>query len=141
MQNFLRDFKLVFSCALCLALISCAAKPAFYKNEKYSFTSEEARNNDIKYCKAEADEMLKNSKTKQVVKGATTGAVVGAIGGAAIGLITGNTSQALALGAAVGAGAGGASGGASAAISPNHLKQNYATRCLSNKGYDVIGWQ
>lgn len=137
----MRFLSAILSLIILLSLVSCAAKPVFYKNGKYRITSDQLREKDIEQCQAEADENLTSSKGKRVAKSAGKGAVIGAIGGAAIGLITGNTGKALALGTAVGAGAGAATGGASAAMSPDRIKQNYVTQCLSNKGYSVVGWE
>jgi hypothetical protein len=57
---------------------------------------------------------------------------MGAVGG----LFTGNVGGGLVRGGAIGAAGGGAAG----ALSPDQVKQRFVNQCLTEKGYQVIGW-
>lgn len=119
-----------------IILYSCASKPKLYPNQKYKAVGEKIAHKDIDQCISEAEEYLKSSKGKQVAKGAGAGAAIGGAIGAVGGLFTGNVGRGLLRGGAMGAAGGGAAG----AISPDQLKQRYVNQCLSEKGYQVIGW-
>jgi len=69
----------------------------------------------------------------RAVKGATLGAAISAVVSAVLGSNVGR---------APGAGAtAGAVSGALDADAPDGVFQNYMDRCLSDMGYEVIGWQ
>lgn len=121
---------------LVLFLSACASRPQLYPNEKLKSVGKKASQADIDKCIKDGDEYLESSKGKQVAKGAGFGATVGAAMGAVAGAFTGNFGTGLARGAAIGA----AGGGASAGLSPDQIKRNYVNQCLSEQGYQVIGW-
>lgn len=121
---------------LALFLAACASKPQLYPNEKYKAVGKKAAAEDIDRCMAEADEFVKSSKGKKILKGAGTGTAIGAAFGAVTGLFTGNLGRGLVQGGATGAAVGATAG----AISPDQLKHNYVNQCLGEKGYRVIGW-
>lgn len=114
----------------------CSSKPQLYPNEKYKSVGEEAAEQDIKACREEADKFVKSPTGKKMLRGAGTGAVIGGTVGAVFGIFTGNVAGSAVRGAAV----GGAGGAASGAMSPNELNQRYVDKCLSDKGYQVLGW-
>lgn len=117
-------------------LVACASRPELYPNEKYKSIGKKAAKEDIDKCIKDAEEYLKDSKGKQVAKGAGFGASVGAAMGAIGGAFTGNFGGGLVRGAAIGAGGGAAAG----AASPDVVKKNYVNQCLADQGYQVIGW-
>lgn len=121
---------------LSFLVISCSSKPKLYPNQKFKNVGEDRANADVEICLKEADEYLKSSKGKQVVKSAGTGAAIGAAVGAVGGLFTGNLGRGIIRGGAMGT-AGGAAAGA---VSPDQMKQRYVNQCLSEKGYQVLGW-
>ncbi|ODN42034.1 cell envelope biogenesis protein OmpA [Piscirickettsia litoralis] len=124
-------------------LVGCASTPQLYPNAKYKRVGKVVAQKDIDLCTQEANEYLKSSKAKQVLKGAGSGAAVGAAGGAAVGVVGGLISGgwgSLLGSTAVGAGVGAAAGGTAAGISPDQLKQRYISKCLTDKGYEVLGW-
>lgn len=129
---------LVLFCLSLLPLLisGCSSRPQLYPNEKYKSVGEEAAKRDIEACEEEADKFVKSPTGKKMLRGAGTGAVVGGAVGAAFGLFTGNVGGAAASGAAM----GGAGGAASGALSPNELKHRYVDKCLSDRGYQVLGW-
>lgn len=119
-----------------LFLTACASRPRLYPNDKYKEAGKTAAKADVDQCIAEAKVYLKSTKGKQVVKGAGAGAAIGAAIGGVGGLFSGDVGGGLVRGGAIGAAAGGTAG----AVSPDELKQRYVNQCLSEKGYQVIGW-
>lgn len=124
------------SLILFIFLFSCASKPVLYPNKKYKKVGEASATKDVEKCMDDADKFVKSSKGKKILKSAGKGSVVGAAMGAVSGLIFGDLKKAAISGAAI----GGVGGGVGQAISPDRLKQSYTNRCLSKKGYEVIGW-
>lgn len=121
---------------LACLLVGCASKPKLYPNTHLKSVGKEVANKDIEKCMKEADEYLESEEGKRILKGASKGAAVGAAVGAAFGLFTGDFGRSATRGAVI----GGASGGASEAVSPDVLKRRYVNKCLSEKGYEVLGW-
>ncbi len=119
-----------------LFLAACASKPQLYPNQKLKTVGKEAAKKDIDQCIADAEEYLKSSKGKNIVKGAGAGAAIGGAMGAVGGLFTGNVGRGLLRGGAIGAAGGGAAG----ALSPDQVKHRFVNQCLADKGYQVIGW-
>ncbi len=117
-------------------LFGCASKPVLFPNEKYKNVGKEQANTDIDTCLKDADEFLKSSKGKQILKGTAKGSVFGSIMGGVTGILTGDILEGVAAGAAIG-GVGGATG---EALSPDRLKQSYTNACLQKQGYRVLGW-
>ncbi|MBT7608963.1 MAG: cell envelope biogenesis protein OmpA [Bacteriovoracaceae bacterium] len=115
---------------------ACASKPVLYPNQKLKKVGKEAGLEDISLCMDQSEKYIESGAGKRILKGAGSGSIIGAAMGAVSGLITGDVVGGLASGAAVGA----VGGGASAAISPDQLRQAYTNKCLSDKGYKVIGW-
>jgi uncharacterized protein YcfJ len=126
-----------------LILTACSAKrPVFYPNDYLQTVGKDKAQADANLCMAEAkDYGVKTDAGKTVggkaVKGATLGAAISAVVSAILG---GNVGRAAGAGAAGGATAGAISG-ALDADDPNVVFKNYVDRCLSEKGYEVIGWQ
>ena len=129
-------------CSL-LMLSACSAKrPVFYPNDHLRTVGKTQARADADQCMAEAREYgVKNDAGKTVggkaVKGATLGAAISAVVSAVLG---GNVGRAAGAGAAGGATAGAVSG-AFDADEPDTVFRNYVNRCLSERGYEVIGWQ
>lgn len=122
---------------LCLFMfVNCASKPQLYPNQKLKSVGKEAAKKDVDRCIAEADEYLESSKGKKVARGAGGGAAIGAAIGGVAGMFTGNFGKGLVRGGAMGA----AGGGTAAAISPDQIKKRYVNQCLTEKGYQVLGW-
>ncbi len=117
-------------------LMSCAAKPKLYPNDKLKSVGQEKADEDIDECIADADTYLKSGKAKTVAKSAGAGAVIGGAIGAVGGLFTGNVGGGLLRGGAM----GGAGGGAVGALTPDQIKRRYVNQCLGEKGYNVLGW-
>jgi uncharacterized protein YcfJ len=133
--------KRVLSVLLCAGLCACASpRPKFYPNGHYPSVGEDQAKKDTDECLAQAKQYLKENPLKPVARGTAWGAATGAVMGAVIGAITGDFSGALASGAAAG-GVGGAMQGTYDANTPDGVMRAYTDRCLSQRGYDVLGWR
>lgn len=126
----------IFLLCLTLVLSACASRPQLYPNSKLKEVGKETAKADTDACIADADAYLKSSKGKNIAKGAGSGAAIGAAMGAVGGLFTGNLGGGLMRGGAIGAAGGGTAG----ALTPDQVKQRFVNQCLSDKGYQVIGW-
>lgn len=137
--------KVILFMSLGFVLFSCASfRPVLDENDHYQKVGDVQAEVDIDDCMARADVYLEKHKSERMKKQAGRGAISGAIVGGIMGALTGNTNDALA-GAAVGGAVGAASGAAGEAtkdnLKPDELKQQYVSRCLERKKYNVIGWK
>jgi hypothetical protein len=137
-----RGGNVIAALVLATTLVGCASmRPIVYANQKYTQVGREGADRDIETCEALAEEAgttrgSAGQAAGQVAKGATAGAAGGAVGGAISG----------------GAGAGAAAGAAGGAVAsllwgwmtprpPNPAHVNYVNQCLTDRGYQVAGWQ
>lgn len=129
-------------CLLALSLLcACAApRPVLYPNERYEVAGKDQVKADIDDCDAKAKEFVKANKGKLVAKKTGVGAAFGAFIGMIFGAFSGNYRRAITEGAAVGAAAGLAHGAADA-NSPDAVHKRFVELCLSQKGYQPIGWK
>ncbi len=125
-------------------LISCGCSttrgPILYPNEHLNTVGAEQANRDIEECCQLADSYLKSQKAKEVAKNAVENSVVGAAAGAAAGSMFGHVGR----GAAAGAAAGAASTVTHALFrvkDPDPVFMNYVNHCLSERGYQPLGWE
>ncbi len=135
----------IASLAAAVALGGCAGQPkqpVLYPNNHLQAVGEQTAQQDIAACIEFARASNVNEKKDaEVGRKAAGGAAVGGASAAAWGLVRGGDvgNRALA-GAAAGATAGAVHGGLqSTETSP--LFMNFVNKCLSDKGYSVIGWQ
>ena len=135
-------------CAVSLAAVGisgCASQPkqpVLYPNNHLKAVGEQTKQYDIAACFALARASNVNErKDGEVGRKAAGGAAVGGASAAAWGAVRGGDTGNRALaGAAAGATAGAVRGGLqSSETSP--LFMNFVNKCLSDKGYSVIGWQ
>ena len=138
-------------CLLCSASLAASAisgcasqprQPVLYPNNHLEAVGEQVAQQDIAACMELARvSSVNETKDGEVGRKAAGGAAVGGASAAAWGLVRGGDvgNRALA-GAAAGASAGAVHGGLqSTETSP--LFMNFVNKCLSDKGYSVIGWQ
>ena len=130
---------------LCLVLaaavsVGCAPKPVLYPNDKYNATTKDQVQADIADCRKKAKEFVKTHKSEIVAAHTGAGAALGALFGLILGAFTGNIGQSVAEGAALG-GAGGAVGGGAQAATPDAVERRFVEICLSQEGYQPIGWK
>jgi hypothetical protein len=132
-----------------VSFVGCtASRPVVYPNDKSREVGPQVVAADIDECTRRAHEFASgNARAGQVAKdtaGRTVvSAGVGAAAGAAGGAIYGDAARGAAAGAAGGAAAG-LLGGLFDGMrqrEPDPVIKNFVTRCLSEKGYEVIGWR
>lgn len=126
-----------------LALGACARteKPVLYPNAKLQQAGREQAERDIEACRQLASDYVENTAAKDIGKSAA----IGAVGGAAVGAVGGAVSgHGAGRGAAIGAATGGTAGavhGAAKQTGPSPVYKQFVTRCLRERGYEVLGWQ
>lgn len=127
-----------------LFLSACAGpKPILYPNEHLQAVGQETAKDDIAECRemAEAGGAKEGeSKTGQVAGRTAAGAGVGAASGAVGGAISGAAGAGSLIGAASGATIGLLTGIFSRP-NPGQGYINFVNRCLSEKGYEPVGWE
>lgn len=137
--------KIGFVCVLIVVVISgCSGpRPILYPNEHFYTVGQTLADRDIAACKMKAEEF-----------GATTGAgkaadtarstAVGAAGGGAIGAVGGAIAGSAGRGSAIGAATGATAGLVRSLFrspKPSRTHVRFVNRCLSDRGYEVIGWE
>lgn len=124
--------------ALCGAGCS-SPRPVPYPNDHFKKVGEEQFEKDLAECMALADDYVKSEAGKDVAKSTAGGGAAGGAMGAAGGAVTGNAGRGAGVGAAVGATGGLIRGGAKAS-KPSPMYKQFVNQCLSEKGYQIIGW-
>ena len=126
--------------ALCSLALGCSKKPVLYPNDHLVDVGRDQANADIRKCMEMAEEYgVKPQQGEKVAKSTAVGAGGGAVAGAVGGAISGNLGTGVAAGAASGA-AVGLFYGLFQAAEPSGLYKSFVNRCLSEKGYEPIGW-
>ena len=123
---------------------SASARPVLYPNATLSRVGEAQGQAEVNACmaRAQASGLSPVLATNEVRRRAGEGAAVGGVASAIGALISGRGSDVLRAGAA-GAAVGGSAGAVSGAFhddKPNGVYRQFVQRCLSEKGFDVIGW-
>jgi hypothetical protein len=128
-----------------LLFAGCAStppRPVFYPNAHYNAVSPAQVRRDTDDCVALAERSgVGATRDGEVGRKAATGAAVGGAGAGAWGLVRGNDAGERAL---AGAAAGAATGAVKGTLDggrPNPTWQRFVQRCLTDRGYDVIGWE
>jgi hypothetical protein len=123
-------------------VVGCAAKrPVLYPNEHTKQAGEIKAQEDIDTCIRLAEESgIKTEKGKEIGKNTAGAAVIGAASGAAWGAFFGDVGKHAGAGAAAAA-AGALVHGALRSNDPDVMSRTFVERCLSEKGYEVIGWR
>jgi len=138
--------------ALVVLLAGCAttgpnspsAKPVLYPNATLARVGEALAKAEVDDCMARAVQagLTPDQKNNAVGRRAGEGAAAAGVASVVGALITGRSSDALRAGAA-GAAVGGSAGAVSGAFHSdkvNPVYRQFVQRCLSEKGFDVIGW-
>ena len=132
---------------LASGLVGCAtASPVLYQNQKYEDVGRAGADRDIAECEQSADRAGATAdagKAGQAAKSAGVGAAGGAAAGAVGGAIGGSPG--------IGAAAGAASGVVWSLFStmfgwvtpsePSSAHMSYVDMCLTERGYQVVGWK
>lgn len=124
-------------------LAACAtARPVLYPNAKFKQAGEAAAQRDVDECTALGERAGASSGSGSgAARGGMQGAAMGGAAAAVGSLIRGgNVIEGAAAGAAVG-GAAGAAGGAFQGGEGSSAMRNFVARCLSERGYEVMGWK
>ncbi len=130
---------------VCLLAAGCVTpEPILYPNETLVSAEPSQVDRDLEEC----SELAKKYKTKPVsrtgevaqstVEDAAIGGASGAVGGAVAG---GSAGVGAAAGAAAGAVAGLLRGLFRASREPDSAYHLFVERCLSQRGYEVVGWE
>jgi len=123
-----------------LLLAGCASGPVLYPNAHLQRVGQEQAERDIAACREQAEIYVKSDEAKKIAKSTAIGGAGGAVVGGAVGAVRGSFGADLGVGAAAGAAAG-LVGGIVKASAPSPLYKSFVNRCLSGKGYEVIGWE
>jgi outer membrane lipoprotein SlyB len=134
--------------ALLLAVIVTAGcssspkRPVFYPNAQLNRVGGHVAQQDIDACMQMARTAGVNvTKDGEVGRKAVSGAAIGGTSSAAYGVFRdGDVGDRALAGAAAGAAAGAVRGGIQS-TEQSPIFKNFVNRCLSEKGYSVIGWQ
>jgi outer membrane lipoprotein SlyB len=123
---------------------SASAKPLLYPNATFTRVGEAQAKAEADGCMARAAQagLTADQKTNDVGRRAAEGAATAGAASVVGALITGRSSDLLRAGAA-GAAIGGTAGAVSGAFNKdkvNPVYRQFVQRCLSEKGFDVIGW-
>ena len=136
----------------CLALASCAstgsgsasARPVLYPNAAFNRVGDAQAQNEVAACQARASAAgLHAEQGNQMAQRAGEGAAVAGVASAVGALVFGRGAEGMLRAGAGGAAIGGAAGATQAAVRggrPNSVYRSFVQRCLSEKGFDVIGW-
>ena len=121
-----------------------SAKPVLYPNATLTRVGETQARAEADGCMARAAQagLTPDQRTNQVGRRAGEGAATAGVASAVGALVTGRSSDILRAGAA-GAAVGGSAGAVSGAFHNdkiNPVYRQFVQRCLSEKGFDVIGW-
>jgi outer membrane lipoprotein SlyB len=124
---------------------SAEARPVLYPNATLNRVGEAQGRAEVNGCIARAQsagltaEVRTNEVGRRAGEGAATAGVASAVGA----LISGRGSEGVLRAGAAGAAVGGSAGAVSGSFhndKPNPVYRQYVQRCLSERGFDVIGW-
>ena len=123
---------------------SSSAKPVLYPNETFNRMGASAAQAHVQSCEGKAVEagLTPRIEDNAVARSAAHGAAVGGTLGAVAGIFNGGIGR-VAENAAKGVVAGGATGAVSGSFNndkPNPIYRNFVSRCVQEKGLEVIGW-
>ena len=122
------------------ACSSSAKRPVFYPNSHMQQVGQAQARRDADQCMALADSYdVSRTRDGEVATKATSGALIGGASAGAWGIVRGDAGERALAGALAGGSAGAVKGGVdSTRISPTF--QRFVNQCLSERGYQVIGW-
>jgi len=124
---------------LLLSLGCSGPRPILYPNDHLKQVGPDQAEQDIEECNQLAEDYVPEHDASTVA-GSTA---VGAGAGGAIGAVSGAIRGGAGIGAAIGAATGATVGfirGLFQASQPTPAHKSFVNRCLSERGYDSIGW-
>lgn len=124
---------------------SASARPVLYPNATLSRVGDAQGRMEVNAClsRAQASGLSPTQNTNEVGRRAGEGAATAGVASVVGALITGRGSEGVLRAGAAGAAIGGSAGAVSGAFHndrPNGVYRSFVQRCLSEKGFDVIGW-
>lgn len=128
-----------------VAVTGCSSspkRPVLYPNQHLNRVGGHVSQQDINACMQLARTSGVNvTKDGEVGRKAVSGAAIGGTSSAAYGVFRdGDVGNRALAGAAAGAAAGAVRGGIQS-TEQSPIFKNFVNKCLSDKGYSVIGWQ
>lgn len=117
-----------------------AERPVLYPNDHYLAVGKPAAEQAVADCIRFAEGAGGDAGGGDVARRTATGAAIGG----ATGAVAGSFSAAAGRGLAAGAAAGAVGGLVSSALSPSRPSgayQSLVRRCLSDQGFEVVGWK
>lgn len=154
MSDFLFKIRGLFAAALILGGLqgcassgpaSSAARPVLYPNAALNRVGEAQARVEVDGCMARAASagLTPAENNNAVARGAGVGAATGGVAAAVGALITGRGGEGVVRAGVGGAAVGGSAGAVQGAFRndrPSSVYRVFVQRCLSDKGFDVIGW-
>ena len=124
---------------------SATARPVLYPNATLNRVGDAQGRMEVNAClsRAQAAGLSPSQNSNEVGRRAGEGAAVAGVASAIGALISGRGGEGLLRAGATGAAVGGSAGAVSGAFHndrPNGVYRSFVQRCLSEKGFDVIGW-
>ena len=138
--------------AVALAVVGCAAtgsqspnaRPVLYPNATLNRVGDGVARAEVDACMARAQSagLSPVEQSNAVGQRAGQGAAVGGVAAAVGALVTGRNLDSIFTSGLAGAAVGGSAGAVSGAMQnrPSSLYRQYVQRCVSDKGFEVIGW-
>ena len=151
-MNFALNSKTVMGLWLAAALAGCAAtgphspsaRPVLYPNATLNRVGEAKAREEADICmaKAQGAGLTPDEKNNDVARRAGQGAATAGVAAAVGALVRGQGVDGAVKSGAAGAAVGGSAGAVAGAMSerPNTTYRHFVQRCLSEKGFEVIGW-
>jgi outer membrane lipoprotein SlyB len=150
--NHIKFLAWVLSLAAVATLTGCAAtgpgspsaRPVLYPNATLTRVGDAQGRVEADACMARATQagLTPDQSNNEVGRRAGQGAAAGGVAAAVGAIVTGRSSDLIRAGAA-GAAIGGSAGAVSGAFQNdkvNPVYRQFVQRCLTEKGFDVIGW-
>ncbi len=124
---------------------SASARPVLYPNALLNRVGDAQGRTEVNACmaRAQASGLNPSQNSHEVGRRAGEGAAVAGVASAVGALLTGRGGEGMLRAGAAGAAVGGSAGAVSGAFHndrPNGVYRSFVQRCLSEKGFDVIGW-
>lgn len=151
-HNHIKFLAWVLSLAAVVTLTGCAAtgpsspsaRPVLYPNATLTRVGDAQGRVEADACMARATQagLTPDQSNNDVGRRAGQGAAAGGVAAAVGAIVTGRSSDLIRAGAA-GAAIGGSAGAVSGAFQNdkvNPVYRQFVQRCLTEKGFDVIGW-
>ena len=148
-----RVVSLTTTTALGLMLVGCAAngagsaqaRPVLYPNTTLNRVGDAQGRVEVNAClsRAQASGLSPTQASGEAGRRAGEGAATAGVASVVGALITGRGAEGVLRAGAAGAAIGGSAGAVSGAFHndrPNGVYRSFVQRCLSEKGFDVIGW-